>query len=789
MQNAQTGGATFTAPPPTVTLTSEQFVSGTNPDGTTRYVLCKPGADCVTTGSLTATDLADYQRMGYTQTFDQAKVQQNANFGAGTSCTGTDFWFSPATCLWRGFMSVLGAGLVWIISWLVVAAGMFFDWAIRVTITDFTQLFYTAGVSQAVAEVWAAVRDLGNIFIIGLFVFIAISIILGLQEYGQKKLIARVIIVAILINFSFLFTHIAINTSNLFASQIVASKAQLLQPGSAGSLPLAGNVSASGGIAATFLKFAGAETLGDTWDALSRVAENNQSGWVALLHGLVVFALLGLAAVVLFYGAFLLLARGIILLFLLMTSAFAFATYLSPTLAESDYGFKGWKDQLLRNVILAPAMMIFLWAALSLANQIGDKSGTLGSLISNPQGQAGIGALFSYFMIIGLLFGALKLSSSLSGATGRLAAVGGLLPAAIMARGVVAPVARWTIGGRAAASGHALEQGMKNRAKKMATLDLDDPTQKKEYQKLRGEWASMSRQKGRRDFLAKSSFDLMNTKAMQKAGAAAGLGGALAGKSDKSYEKSSHEQVEAGLKEAMKAVITDQQGAELARKKHEDPTTGEVAIERQHKDNMEILKVAKETANAAKEGAGLTKKLADHQADISSATRDKADLTTKFAKGEVTETEHRTAMTAINKRIEDAQKKATEVSGLMRDIEAPVRDAQQNVNRSFAALKEFENRTREEGKSIQKRSVETAKDLGPAFAGGTGIRSLYAGTSWHPDSHVVHELREKIGSKGKGDRLARAAREKEKKEDTVKDDHAHPPPAAGGGDAHPPKAH
>jgi CBS domain containing-hemolysin-like protein len=67
--------------------------------------------------------------------------------------------------------------------------------------------------------VWMAFRDLANILIIGIFVFIAISIILGLEQFGQKKLIARVLIIAILINFSLLFSKIIVDVSNLVAFQ------------------------------------------------------------------------------------------------------------------------------------------------------------------------------------------------------------------------------------------------------------------------------------------------------------------------------------------------------------------------------------------------------------------------------------------------------------------------------------------------------------------------------------------------------------------------------------------
>lgn len=686
---------------------------------------------------------------------------------------GTSIGFG---CALAGFTVRVLAGITAMFTTLLQWSSAAFSFAIERTIVNFKPWFDT--VSGPITDAWTLFRDLANIAIIGLFVFIAISIILGLQEYGQKKLIARVIIIATLINFSFLFTLIIVNTSNFFATTVY------------NAIPLEKKTDGTPfKIGEQFARNMKVYSYDDTRNLL--MTQYNVQGFGAMFAYGAFAAIFALSATFVFlYGAFLIFARAVMLaIILLPLSAIAFASYLAPSFEEA--GWKRWWHSLLQQSFMAPLLMIFIFISLNISQKVGQSSyDALANFATNPSSTPTWDVAFGFIVIVGSLFAGMYIASQLAGgAASRFAANGTMLPGAILARGIVAPVGRWTIGGRAAASGHALEQGMKNRAKKMATLDLDDPTQKKEYQKLRGEWASMSRQKGRRDFLAKSSFDLMNTKAMQKAGAAAGLGGALAGKSDKSYDKSSHGQVEAGLKEAMKAVITDQQGAELARKKHEDPTTGEVAIERQHKDNMEILKAAKETANAAKEGAGLTKKLADHQADISNATRDKADLATKFAKGEVTETEHRTAMTAINKRIEDAQKKATEVAALMRDIDAPVRDAQQKVSRSAKALNEFNRDMAKEGKKIQQRSVENAQSLAPGFAGGNVIRSLYAGTSYHPDSHVVHELREKIASKGNPKRLEWAQREKWRSEDKPKDDHAHSPAVPAGGDSGGEKKH
>ncbi len=67
------------------------------------------------------------------------------------------------------------------------------------------------------AEGWRIVRDFSNIFFILVLLYISIKMILGLGGAGVKKMVASVIIAALLINFSMFMTKVVIDASNILA--------------------------------------------------------------------------------------------------------------------------------------------------------------------------------------------------------------------------------------------------------------------------------------------------------------------------------------------------------------------------------------------------------------------------------------------------------------------------------------------------------------------------------------------------------------------------------------------
>ncbi|MDR3570717.1 MAG: hypothetical protein P4L81_00760 [Candidatus Pacebacteria bacterium] len=358
-----------------------------------------------------------------------ASVNANSqSTSVNTACSGLyAFFYDPVTCVGRSAATFLGTALIWISSWILTIAGLLFNWVITNTILQFGNVV-SSSVLTAINLAWSVFRDISNIVIIGMFTFIAIMTILGSTDYGAKKMISRVLIVAVLINFSLLFTKIIIDASNFTAIQFLNAAAsntactgctQLNQTSPSGD---SGSTGQTAGIAGAFMQYAGANSLGDTYGALTAVANDPQNGgWYALIYGVLISILEIVAALVLFYGAFMLIARAILMIFLMITSSIAFASYLVPSLSNS-YGWSAWWSTLFRNALFAPFLAILLWVTLTVAQAYnGAAGGSLGQLVTNPTGSSlNVAALFGYVLVIGLLFLSIRIASSFSTHVGGL---------------------------------------------------------------------------------------------------------------------------------------------------------------------------------------------------------------------------------------------------------------------------------------------------------------------------------------------------------------------------------
>lgn len=313
------------------------------------------------------------------------------------------------SCQMNKFLIIVLAGIVSLFVQILYFADYLFNIAITkmATLEGFDSLYLK--VAPSIAIVWTLFRDLANIVIIGLFVFIAISIILGLKEYGDKKLIARVLIVAILINFSFLFTRIIINLSNAFSSNIYKN---LVIP-TVGNDGAASTGGASTKLGDTYVKLLNISSLEDTRSTLSKLYGDANGGiGTVFLHTVesVIFTILAIVAFL--FAAILLIARFVMLITLLLLSSLAFATYLLPSWAA--IGWSVWWNQLLKNAVLAPVMMLFIWVSLTLAQGLQVSNGNLGVLAGNVKDPKGLETAVSYLLIIGLFYLGLFIANNFS---------------------------------------------------------------------------------------------------------------------------------------------------------------------------------------------------------------------------------------------------------------------------------------------------------------------------------------------------------------------------------------
>ncbi len=366
-------------------------------------------------------------------------------------------------CWFRRITAALGASIIQIAIWVLTVSGMLFNLLVDHTIINFGQFLYGSEMKSAIETAWTAFRDISNIVIIGMFVFMAIMTILGSIDYGYKKLVAKIIIIAVLINFSLLFTKIIIDFSNFAALQFYNAASLQASPSSTGAATDP-NTTQQKGISGAFLDYMGVTGIGDSYSAVRKVAESSDSGGLALLHAIIASIFILAAAIVLFYGSFLLASRALLLIFLLLTSSIAFATYLIPIgVVNSTWGWKKWWSSLLQSAVFAPLLMIFLWVTLAIGRALKDQAGTLGDLLTNPTKGANYESLFGYIIVLGLLFISFKISSSFA------AGIGGFNYAAMIPAGLAgigaraaAMSTRWTVGAGGRWAGEKLQAQARN---------------------------------------------------------------------------------------------------------------------------------------------------------------------------------------------------------------------------------------------------------------------------------------------------------------------------------------
>ena len=546
-------------------------------------------------------------------------------------CVGIGGLFDPG-CWLRIIAVVIGTLLISISAWILAIADLLFNWTVDNTILLFATSVFDK-VKDGVDAGWTAMRDIANIVIIGMFTFIAISTILGIQEYAAKKMLTRVLVIAVLINFSLLFTKMIIDASNFTAGQFYASMsgAGSISAARADAGERAGAVLSTGatpvstgigsfrerGIAGAFIGFLKVTSIGDTYDALAVRAKSGW--WVALAHGLLATTLLGGAAAVLFYGTYLLISRAVLFIFLMVTAAGAFATHLIPKLNESTYGWKGWWSSLLRNAALAPLLMIFLWITLQVSAAISASGGTLGGLANPAVTTTDVGALFAYFIILGLLWGSFMLASKWAGKVGGLGLTGTLLGSAIAAplalgsRFIAAPLMRKFVGGAATRRSLQLEDDIKD-ARDVVRMA---PKGSLEHKDAMNALVAKMKAKERADMLAKGSFNLPNTKLAQMGIKALGMPSFLTGvqKKPKGYADIAEERAKKEIAQAEKLVVTkgDAENELLKKRRETDVYKRQVAnlrafqsvmeqVERNQEDMLPTLTERLERAERNRDG-------------------------------------------------------------------------------------------------------------------------------------------------------------------------------------------
>ncbi len=501
--------------------------------------------------------------------------------------------FSFELCIIEPLMSYLTSFFVTFGAAMLLIAGTMFDFFVQLLVVEYGQTLNSLHIMEGIEMAWTLFRDLSNIFIIGIFTFVAIMTILGSAEYGAKHLVARVLIVAVLINFSLLFSKMIIDGSNFVAYSI--SRSLPVQAGSTGT-------------ADSFLQAFGIQNVWtDTDNLLHNVGQSNKSALQSVFYGIVLTVILCIIAAVLIYGIIIIAARALLLVFAMLVSALAFASYMLPGPAKQNFiGWEEWWKMLLKGALFGPLLMFFLWITMVIITRAAQVSGgsgkAIGQLASTPENMTVSGWQSIIMLLIGtgILFVGIRSASSFSS---RIAGFNWAQAAAAspfsFASRLPGFAMRQGLGRFAASRVNSLEGQIADYRRKAMTAKTEEEREAAEREATR-----LAAQKAKWENTSKRTFELTQTQFGKKLNKMFGVPGFIAGGKVESFGKRMEDKAKAAQKIAEEIKPTGEDKRELREKKDAELKSAREVARQKHETEQEAaeaqLKIAHDAAETTR---------------------------------------------------------------------------------------------------------------------------------------------------------------------------------------------
>jgi hypothetical protein len=258
-------------------------------------------------------------------------------------------------------------------------------------------------VGVAVNSVWVVIRDTFNLVFIFALVYIGLRIIWDAGDGGAKRNLARLIVAALLINFSLFFAKVIVDMGNIAAIQIYGLYANL-QTSTTGGL-----VSAlDSGIGQFVLHHLDLTQIAS--GAIVPLSASTSYGFI-----LMVMLFLIVTGLVFLAGAIMLLGRFVLLVIYLMFAPFMFIGLIIPNFGSYQ---TQWWNGFLKQVFVAPAFLFTTYIALRIIAIARQEPGFSGGFVAFLAGdETSGGGVIVLFVAIGFMLLALSLSNKM-GAVG-----------------------------------------------------------------------------------------------------------------------------------------------------------------------------------------------------------------------------------------------------------------------------------------------------------------------------------------------------------------------------------
>lgn len=349
----------------------------------------------------------------YAQTIEEIRNACLEKHGAGTkefvNCVQEATKLQPgdpAFSIFNWALEKLANVMLTLASYLSGLAGIILNGVIYHTIVNISQNYANI---NSIASTWKVVRDIANMVFIFVLLYAAIKTIIGAGQ-GTKELIVKVIVVAVLINFSLFFTRVVIDISNVFALTFYDAIAP-----NALSVDNT-NWQQQAGLSNAFMQHMNLQSLWNSPDL---------NGASILTIGIMGTIMLLIAAFSFFAIAIMFIIRYVILILVLVLSPIAFIAYVLPSGSDIEKYRKQWLDALLGQSFFAPIYFMLTWVTLSILSGITSSFGlkpeenvqnvreSLGGIASVVGGTLDSGAFImfiNFFIVIILLITSLMVA-------------------------------------------------------------------------------------------------------------------------------------------------------------------------------------------------------------------------------------------------------------------------------------------------------------------------------------------------------------------------------------------
>jgi hypothetical protein len=293
---------------------------------------------------------------GFNNTTSDTEANISANKAGTTLPSDAKTAITPA--LGKDASSQFGFVMQYIMmlfAWLVGVAALVLDNAVYftvVTMGDYVKHLTAVGVT------WRILRDIGNIMLIFGFLAVGITTILNVEWYGGgKKMLPMMLVAAVFLNFSLFISEAVIDAGNLFATQFYTQINGGNPAGAKGFDPGFSIRLTNEGISNKLMAQLGLQAIYDGTRNTKIFDAGNT--WVIGFMGILLFIV---TAFVMFSLSFVLIARFVALIFLIILAPVGFAGLAVPQLAARA---KQWWDKLFEQTVTAPILLLMLYIALA----------------------------------------------------------------------------------------------------------------------------------------------------------------------------------------------------------------------------------------------------------------------------------------------------------------------------------------------------------------------------------------------------------------------------------------